>query len=72
VLPEKADELNSSKVPTTMVSVFVTEREGLAWIPRSQPEMKEPAMARTSGGARGMSNDCGMAEPLSKMFSMVW
>ena len=41
-------------------------------IPRSQPLMKEPAMARTSGGERGMSNDCGIAEPPSKMFSMVW
>ncbi len=30
MLPEKADELNSSKVPTTMEPVFVTEREGLA------------------------------------------
>ena len=30
MLPEKADELNCSKVPTTMEPVFVTEREGLA------------------------------------------
>ena len=41
-------------------------------IPRSQPRMKELAIARTSLGRSGMSNDCGMTEELWKRLRMVW
>lgn len=45
--------------------------ENVPGIPRSQPWMKEPAMARTSLGARARSKDAEMAVALSNMFSMV-
>lgn len=55
VLPLRAGELNCNEVPTLMLPVVVTERAALAFTPRSQPEMKAPAMASTSWGSRGMS-----------------
>jgi len=67
-----AGELNVKDVPTPMRPVLVTERGGLAWTPRSQPEMNEPAMARTSWGRRAMSNAWGIAEPPWKMLRTVW
>jgi hypothetical protein len=45
--------------------------ESVPGIPRLQPLMKEPAMARTSLGRKAMSNDWEMAVALSKRFSMV-
>src|SRR5258708_5663606 len=41
-------------------------------MPRSQPLMKEPAIARTSLGRRARSNDWEMGEAASKMFRTVW
>jgi len=68
----KADELNCKEVPTVIVSVLVTVSAVLAMIPRLQPLMKEPAMAKTSLGWRGMSNGCGMGGVPMNMFKMVW
>jgi len=72
VLLLRAGELNCKEVPTPIEPVLVTESEGLAGTPRSQPLMNEPAMARTSFGRRGMSNGWEMAEPPSKRFKTVW
>jgi len=72
VLPLRAGELNAKEVPAVTAPVLVTESEGLAVTPRLQPLMKAPAIARTSWGRRGMSNDWGIVEAPAKMFSMVW
>ena len=45
--------------------------ESIPAIPRSQPLMKEPAMARTSLGRKARSNGWEMAVALSKMFRTV-
>ena len=36
------------------------------------PETNPPAIARTSEGARAISNDCGMALPRLRTLRMVW
>lgn len=41
-------------------------------MPRSQPEMKGLATARTSEGVNGMSNAWGIALPPLRMLSTVW
>jgi len=71
VLLLRAGELNVRVVSTVTVSVFVIVSEGLAGIPRSQPEMNWLAIARTSLGSKGMSNGLEMAVASSKMFKMV-
>lgn len=47
-------------------------RKNVPVIPRLQPLMKAPAIARTSWGRRGMSNDWGIVVAPAKMFSVVW
>lgn len=73
VEPLMAEDENSSLVPIATVPVLVRASDGFAGTPRSQPEMKPPAMARTSDGVKGMSNAEGMtdAEP-ARMLSTVW
>ena len=59
----KSGELRGGKIMKCWESVRV--------IPREQPWMKLPAMARTSGGAKGMSNGWEMAVAPFIMFSRV-
>jgi len=46
-LPLMAADLKLNVVPGCIESVFVTVNDGFAGMPRSHPEMKPPAMART-------------------------
>jgi len=47
-----AEELKVKGVPTPTAPVFVRARDGFAGIPRSQPEIKGPARAKTSLGVK--------------------
>ena len=67
-----AEELKVKRVPMLTVPVFVMARDGFAGMPRSQPEMKAPAMAKTSLGVKAKSNACGMAVPALRTFRIVW
>lgn len=70
--PLIAGELNVKSVPIATVPVFVRARGWFAGTPRSQPEMKPPAMAKTSLGVRARSNACGIAVPELRTFKIVW
>lgn len=71
MLPLREGELNCNWVPVVTVPVLVMVKAGFAWMPTSQPEMKPPAIAKTSGGVKARSKGVGMAEPEFKMFSIV-
>lgn len=61
-----------SVVPAAIVPWLVTVRDGSASKPVLQPEMKPPAIASTSWGSNGRSNDVGIAVPSLRMLSIVW
>lgn len=67
-----AEELKVKSVPMLTTPVFVIVRDGFAGTPRSQPEMKAPASAKTSFGVKAKSNACGMAVPALRTFRIVW
>lgn len=61
-----------SVVPAAIFPVFVTVNDGSASNPVLHPEMNPPAIARTSWGRRGKSNDVGIAVPSLRTLSIVW
>jgi len=67
----RASKLNVNEVPAWMEPVVVTVKGGRPTMPVSHPEMKLPAIARTSWGSRGISNACGMAVPPFNTLRMV-
>jgi hypothetical protein len=72
-LSASAGESNVNLVPGPTLPVFVIWSTGLAGTPRSQPEIKGPARARTSEGVRPKSKACEMAEPVpDRMFKRDW
>ena len=69
--PLMAGELKVRSVPMLTAPVFVMVKAGFAGIPRSQPEMKGPARAKTSLGVKAKSNACGIAVPALRTFKIV-
>ena len=70
--PFMAGELKVKSVPMLTAPVFVIVRGGFGGTPRSQPEMKGPAMPKTSLGVKAKSNACGIAVPALRTFRIVW